>query len=154
MPDETVVPSFAPELYEELSSIQHDIWAHWQRYLHSKLLSVTDPEDGHVLYYRMDLDWFERWERQATTPYAELTPAERASDREQVNRYWPLLGAFFEQFLEGFRGQEMDPAFLVHRWREELDSIAWESCPACGSFVRKNSIEAGHKAECSLVPRL
>lgn len=35
----------------------------------------------------------ERWERQIATPYAELSETEKDGDREQVDRYWPLIAA-------------------------------------------------------------
>lgn len=48
----------------------------------------------------------DRWERQIATPYAELSEAEKNSDREQVDRYWPLvsysvaLRQAFEELVE------------------------------------------------------
>jgi hypothetical protein len=41
-------------------------------------------------------DVIARWERQIDTSYDELTEKEKMSDREQVNKYWPLIAAFFD----------------------------------------------------------
>ena len=70
------------ELFEKLAAVQHDIWAHWQGYVHnqklSKALSITRED-------------FDHWQHQIETPYAELSEKEKDSDREQVEKFWPLI---------------------------------------------------------------
>lgn len=73
------------ELRERLAEVEHQRWADWQRYLHSK---CTRNPDGSLT---IPADSVTHWERQIVTPYAELTEREKDSDREQVDRYWPLL---------------------------------------------------------------
>ena len=73
------------ELYEKLAEIEHTRWADWQRYMHS--LCTRNP-DGSLT---IPAESVERWERQIATPYAELSEVEKKSDRDQVDRYWPLL---------------------------------------------------------------
>jgi hypothetical protein len=75
-------------LKEELSALEHERWAHWQKYLHGKCVanidgSLTIPK--HLV---------EKWARQINTPYAELNEAEKDSDRSQVEKYFPILKAY------------------------------------------------------------
>jgi hypothetical protein len=74
-------------LYERLAAIEHDRWAHWQRYLHSK---CERRPDGSLV---IPAAYVANLERLIDTPYGELTEVEKESDREQVARYWPLLSA-------------------------------------------------------------
>jgi hypothetical protein len=72
-------------ILEQLAHIEHERWSHWQTYMHSK--SVRQP-DGSLL---IPADLVERWERQMTTDYADLTEKEKDGDREQVEKYLPLI---------------------------------------------------------------
>lgn len=72
-------------LREQLAEIEHERWSDWQRHAHAQ---ATVNEDGSLT---LPAETVARWERQITTPYAELTPAEQDSDRAQVDRYWPLI---------------------------------------------------------------
>lgn len=85
--DDTTAPD---DLYERVAAIQHDIWAHWMRYLlGSKTFPITSEPTGRGL---READ-VQQWLRQIDTPYADLTEREKASDREQVDRFWPLIAA-------------------------------------------------------------
>lgn len=68
-------------LVEELAALEHDRWAHWQRYLHSK---CEMHEDGSL---SIPAELVQRWTEQAETSYADLNEEEKNSDREQVRRY-------------------------------------------------------------------
>ena len=71
------------ELREQLAAIEHERWADWQKWCHKVLRENNpSPEIGDVL---------ERWDRQIETPYAKLSEKEKDSDREQVDRYLPLI---------------------------------------------------------------
>jgi hypothetical protein len=72
-------------LVEELAALEHERWAHWQKYVHDK--GQRQP-DGSIL---LPPDLVTRWERQINTQYADLTAKEKDSDREQVKKYLPLL---------------------------------------------------------------
>ncbi|MEZ5379648.1 MAG: hypothetical protein R2733_24330 [Acidimicrobiales bacterium] len=79
------------ELLERLSAIEHERWAHWQRYVHSQ----CEPDvDGSL---RIPAELVERWTDQIDRPYAYLSEAEKESDREQVRRYLPTITAAVEQ---------------------------------------------------------
>lgn len=78
-------------LVEDLAAVEHDRWAHWQRYMHSK--GERLPNGSLVL----PAELVERWETQIATSYVDLSEAEKESDREQVRRYLPLVvGALVE----------------------------------------------------------
>ncbi len=69
------------EMQEVFAAMEHERWAKWQRYMHSKM--VPD-KDGFML---LSPELYERWERQINTPYSELSEQEKESDREQVRPY-------------------------------------------------------------------
>jgi hypothetical protein len=73
------------EVVEKLAAIEHERWAHWQRYMHGK--GERRPDGSLVLPPEL----VSRWERQMVTPYHSLADAERESDREQVLRYLPVI---------------------------------------------------------------
>ena len=70
---------------DELAAVEHDRWAHWQRYMHGK---GEIRSDGSLL---LPPDLVKRWEEQMATAYAALSEVERESDRDQVRRYLPLV---------------------------------------------------------------
>jgi len=72
-------------LRERLAEIEHERWSHWQRYMHSK---CQKQPDGSLM---IPAELAERWERQASTEFADLTDKEKDSDREQVDRYLPTI---------------------------------------------------------------
>jgi len=65
---------------EPLADLQHDIWSHWMQWLFA--CSTQNP-DGTVTIHAEKV---ERWKRQMTTPYAELSEPEKDSDREQADK--------------------------------------------------------------------
>ncbi|PCK77502.1 hypothetical protein [Rhizobium sophoriradicis] len=72
-------------LVDELASIEHERWAHWQRYVHGQ--SFKQP-DGSIV---VPANLVAKWERQIATPFSQLSDTEKDSDREQVQKYLPLL---------------------------------------------------------------
>lgn len=75
----------ADDLREQLAAIEHERWSDWQRYVHSL---CWKEDDGSLT---IPAHHVARWERQIRTPYAELSEAEKQKDRDQVDRYWPLI---------------------------------------------------------------
>ena len=73
------------ELIEKLADIEHQRWADWQKYLHSKCIK---DEKGNLI---ISAEFVKHLERQIETPYSELFEKEKESDREQVMRYWNLI---------------------------------------------------------------
>ncbi len=77
-------------LFEKLAEIEHERWADWQRYLHSRLIKHHIQLNGSN-YYLLSADLKNNWERQIETEYDNLSEQEKDSDREQVLRYWDLI---------------------------------------------------------------
>lgn len=73
------------ELLEKLAAIEHERWAHWQRYVHSRCVR---GDDGSLT---IPAALANRWEKLIATPYCALSDDEKESDREQVRRYLPLI---------------------------------------------------------------
>ncbi|MGN7127650.1 hypothetical protein [Methylorubrum thiocyanatum] len=75
-------------MIEQLAAIEHERWAHWQCYMHSK---GSRQSDGSML---IPAELVAQWESQIERPYAELSEDEKESDREQVEKYLPtIIGA-------------------------------------------------------------
>jgi hypothetical protein len=70
---------------DRLAELEHERWAHWQGYMHSK--GQRQP-DGSLL---LPADLVSRWDAQIETPYRDLSGEEQESDREQVRRYLPTV---------------------------------------------------------------
>ena len=79
------------ELIEELAAAEHERWAHWQRYLHEQCIPGPDGS------LTIPAELVRRWAAQMNTPYTDLSETEKNSDREQVERYLPLI----ERALDG-----------------------------------------------------
>jgi len=73
------------ETVERLAEIEHERWAHWQRYVHDQ---CERQEDGSLV---IPASLAAHWESQIDTPYGELTEREKESDRAQVRRYLPTI---------------------------------------------------------------
>jgi len=87
-------------LIEELAALEHERWAHWQKYVHDK---GQRQSNGSVL---LPPDLVARWERQINTQYSNLAADEKESDREQVKKYLPIL----ERWLDLVQGKSDDNA--------------------------------------------
>ncbi len=74
-------------LIEDFAAIEHERWAHWQRYMHDK--GERLPDGSLVL----PADLVRHWDAQIATHYPDLSESEKVSDREQVRRYLPLIAA-------------------------------------------------------------
>ena len=80
-------------MIEKLSALEHERWSHWQRYLHSQCEPIADGS------LAIPPELVSRWTGQMSTPYSELSEAEKESDREQVRRYLPAI-------IAAVRGQD------------------------------------------------
>jgi hypothetical protein len=73
---------------EPLADVQHEIWSHWMRYLFTRGYEL--PGGGYALH-ASDV---ERWRRQMTTSYPDLSEREKDSDREQADKVLAKLWEF------------------------------------------------------------
>lgn len=73
---------------ENFAAMEHERWAKWQAYLHSKLYQIDDHRvsmNHHLKILPTEL--YDRWERQIATLYKDLSEAEKESDRKEVQPY-------------------------------------------------------------------
>ncbi len=78
------------ELIERLANIEHNRWAHWQKYLHSCCIK---NEDGSLTIPKDKVD---RWENQIKTKYCALSEKEKDSDREQVANTINAIKSYYQ----------------------------------------------------------
>lgn len=72
-------------LREKLAELEHDRWSGWEKY------RATAAGENHVSGEAN----LERWARQRTTPYAELSEAEKDSDRAEADKTLAVVMADF-----------------------------------------------------------
>lgn len=70
-----------PRTVDVIAEVVHDQWVRWQKYLHGQ---CERRADGSLV---IPAQLVERWERQISTPFAELSPQEQESDRELAVKY-------------------------------------------------------------------
>ena len=63
-----------------IADVQHQIWAHWMKYVFS---IFPEKDDGTVT---ISADKVKRWKRQCKTDYCDLTEKEQASDLDMADR--------------------------------------------------------------------
>lgn len=81
-------PSEAQDVVEALAALAHEQWSGWMRHLFSRCDSRPTLAG---MTARIPAGWAERWMRQMNTPYAELTEAEKESDRNEARRVLDVL---------------------------------------------------------------
>lgn len=82
---EELVRERLSSIEERLAAIEHERWSHWQSYMHAQ----CEPQPDGALLIPAEL--VARWNAQISRPYEELTAEEKRSDREQVQRYLPII---------------------------------------------------------------
>ncbi len=73
------------KILEKLADIEHQRWADWQKYLHSK---CEKDNNGNLI---IPAGYVENLERLIKTDYKDLTEKEKNSDREVVVKYLSFL---------------------------------------------------------------
>ena len=79
------------KLFEKLAEIEHQRWADWQKYMHSKCEKEGLPNSDGNYNRIIPANLFLNWEKQIKTLYNDLSEKEKDSDRNQVMRYWALI---------------------------------------------------------------
>jgi hypothetical protein len=74
---------------ERLADYAHEAWAEWMRHWEVKAIKIDYTVERFGLRWRREDR--ERWVRLMDTPYAMLTEAEKASDREQADKILAIL---------------------------------------------------------------
>ena len=70
---------------EKLAKLAHEQWSGWTDYQFSK---GTFNDDG---TWTMPKWAVERWQRQAKTPYSELSEREKDNDREEADKFLAVI---------------------------------------------------------------
>ncbi len=70
---------------EQLAQLAHSQWSGWMEYLFSK---GTFNDDG---TWTMPAWAVERWKRQMTTEYADLSEPEKESDRTEADKFLAVI---------------------------------------------------------------
>jgi hypothetical protein len=73
------------ELIEALAEYAHTAWSGWMEYMFSKGCYNTDDS------FTIPASLAQRWERQLSTPYSNLTYQEKISDREEAKKILSIL---------------------------------------------------------------
>jgi hypothetical protein len=71
---------------EALAAYAHEAWSGWMKYMFGK--SSRGRTSGHVV---IPADLVARWERQMTTPYADLPESEKESDRVEADKMLAII---------------------------------------------------------------
>lgn len=119
---------------EKLADIEHQRWAKWQAYLHSKLYPLGESElslNNHLLV--MPTELHQRWERQIVTPYSELSEKEKESDREQVDMYFPIIEEMIDLAVKETEDRIIDwcekrckenmTVYGTDKWNDDLEEL-------------------------------
>ena len=81
--------------FEDLARIEHERWASWQKYFHSKCVKIIDVDDKTgeetLREVTIPIKYYKNLERLIETTYKDLSEKEKDSDREQVMRYWNII---------------------------------------------------------------
>ena len=83
-------PSLWGGTLEEMAAAQHEIWAHWMKYMLAQGELFYNRRNGTVDLI-LPVQQYERWNRQMNTPYTELSEQEKESDRQVVQQFIGLL---------------------------------------------------------------
>ncbi|AXY61109.1 hypothetical protein [Acinetobacter sp. WCHAc010052] len=82
------------ENLDTLASISHEIWAHWQKYLHDQCEIMPDGS------FKIPSTLVAKWTEQINLNYDELTPQEKKSDIEQALKFKSVFCKMMNEILE------------------------------------------------------
>ena len=147
-----------PELVERLAAIEHERWSVWMRHLFSKC-GISHFRNG-VESLEIPAWAGEQWKRQMNTPYADLTEAEKESDRVEVRKTLACLASQPKPTDNHIkRAHELFGAVMHHTVEEELWRIiqAIEDAspkPTTEELRRIESILLNHGFDAMQYPQL
>lgn len=82
--------TMSDELREQLAAYAHEAWSGWMRYMFSKTETSERFFSGETVV--VIPRWaVERWQRQMSTPYADLPEAEKKSDRKEADEILAIV---------------------------------------------------------------
>lgn len=92
--DSKIIENKFDENLEEIASIVHDIWAHWQSYLHDQCEKQLDGS------LKIPKDLVEHWNEQIKLDYNQLSEDDKKSDIEQALKYKKIFLKFINEVIE------------------------------------------------------
>lgn len=98
------------ELREILAEQEHATWASWQKWVHKQGIWVKVGK-GDML--ALPSETIDRWEREISTPYANLSEAEKDLDRKEVDKILPTIIAAIQARLPKEKEGDGGVAVLV-----------------------------------------
>ncbi len=96
------------DLIEHLAEKEHASWSHWMDYLFSRCLEVGDKDGEGYESYVIPRELVRRWQRQAKTPYVELTEQEKQSDRDEVAHILPIIDEYMKHVIVAISNAQME----------------------------------------------
>jgi hypothetical protein len=133
-------PAQAPTLKEALAEYAHKAWSGWMKYLFAQCWL----RDGTAT---IPSEWRARWERQMNTPYAELTEAERESDRSEARDILAIVSAVspapapLKELIAKWRADRIALNLAASTMAHEASKFAWEG-QAVGRMDCADELEA------------
>lgn len=88
------------ELREPMADMEHDQWIHWMKYfiklgsperVEAGKFSAIDPHSTPVVVLVFDAEDWDRWMRQMSTQYHDLSEKEKDSDRKFADKMLDYL---------------------------------------------------------------
>lgn len=123
------------ELKEKLAEIEHERWADWQKWIHLVYENPTRPFEEAIANWKVQID----------TPYSKLSDREKASDMEQVDRYWPLVLSFIRteklKLLDRLSSHQEDLFWWTGGEYDELEGIDMRAIAAERELLTKLEAE-------------
>jgi hypothetical protein len=110
-------------LREKLADIEHQRWADWQKWCNAVIREHIDSPKATEARLKL-------WDKQIATPYKDLTEQEKDSDREQVDRYLPLLIHWSERLVQDRLNQ------LQYKLQETIFAFTKEQLQYLATLVK------------------
>ncbi|MBK8773201.1 MAG: hypothetical protein IPM06_22600 [Rhizobiales bacterium] len=125
---DTLTESERDDLVIALADVQHEIWAHWMRYMFTQ--GKTDFITGD---WTMPVAKADRWKRQMDTPYADLTSQERKSDIEQAEKVIAVLREWQQDYWGDALQSHNEALDTIGVLRGEIAQLrGMDICQDCG----------------------
>ncbi len=125
------------QMIEILAALEHNGWSIWQRHVHS---SGVINENGFLV---LPPDLIEKWEKQITTSYRDLSEEDKEKDRAEVRRVLQIIMANMHDLDSFVAPRPLKPMKVVEAkytyWSREILSTDVNSFLDCEG---KNGWEA------------
>lgn len=161
------IQQIVDELLEKCANLEHERWAKWQAYLHSKCFPHTvnsfnattkqfeDIPTGNLVIPR---ELVNRWERQISASYAKLSEEEKESDRIQVREYLPFLTQALttqkEEFKKMVEGMKKDLINKILAEAPKEQQPVWSTSDIASEVAYVNGYNDAHYKWKSLLTKL